>query len=33
VNDTCGSYRLDNLANQLNIYPVGAAAAAIFGCW
>ena len=33
VNDTCGSYTLDNLGNQLNIHPVGAAAAAIFACW
>ncbi|HWY73334.1 MAG TPA: type IV pilin protein [Burkholderiaceae bacterium] len=33
VNDTCGSYTLDNLGNQLNIYPAGTAAAAIFGCW
>jgi type IV pilus assembly protein PilE len=33
VNDTCGSYTLDNLGNQLNIHPAGTAAAAIFGCW
>jgi len=33
ANDTCGTYQLDNLGNQLNIYPTAGAAATIAGCW
>ena len=33
ANDTCGTYTLDNLGNQLNIYPVGAPPQTIAGCW
>jgi len=33
ANDTCGTYTLDNLGNQLNIYPAGNAPAVIAGCW
>jgi len=32
-NDTCGTYTLDNLGNQMNIYPAGTPAAFIAGCW
>jgi len=33
VNDACGGYTLDNLGNQLNIYPAATAAQVIAGCW
>ncbi|HYA65305.1 MAG TPA: type IV pilin protein [Burkholderiaceae bacterium] len=33
TNDTCGAYTLDNLGNQLNIYPAGTPAQTIAGCW
>jgi type IV pilus assembly protein PilE len=34
LNDTCGSYTLDNFGNQLNIYPsTGTTPAPIAGCW
>ena len=33
VSDTCGTYTLDNLGNQLNIFPAGNPAQVIVGCW
>jgi len=33
ANDTCGTYTLDNLGNQFNIYPAGNPAQVIAGCW
>jgi len=31
--DTCGTYTLDNLGNQFNIYPAGNPPQTIAGCW
>ncbi len=33
ANDSCGTYTLDNLGNQLNIFPAGNPAQVIAGCW
>ena len=33
LNDSCGGYQLDNLGNQLNIYPANTAGTTIAGCW
>ena len=33
ANDLCGTYQLDNLGNQLNIYPTTGVAATVAGCW
>lgn len=33
ANDACGTYTLDNLGNQLNIYPAGNPAQVIASCW
>lgn len=33
ANDTCGTYTLDNLGNQQNIYPTSGTAATIANCW
>jgi len=33
ANDTCGTYTLDNLGNQLSIYPAATAPQTIAGCW